>query len=84
MWSPEESPHMVREREHSMADKGKATGKRERIDTGSAAAGGARYVRRDSKGRFTDDQVAVGKSLAADRRQKAKATAPKGDKDRGD
>ena len=67
-----------------MADKGKPTGKRERLDTSPAAAGGARYIRRDSKGQFTDDQVAVGKSLAADRRQQAKTAAPKGDKDRGD
>ncbi len=61
-----------------MADQGKPTGKRERVDTSPTGAGGARNVRRDSKGPFTDDQVAVGKTLAADRRQKAKATAPKG------
>ncbi|HEY8742637.1 MAG TPA: hypothetical protein VIU62_06040 [Chloroflexota bacterium] len=67
-----------------MADQRKPTGKRERLDASPEAEGSARYVRRDSKGKFTGDQVTVGKSLAADRRQKAKAAAPKGDKDRGD
>jgi hypothetical protein len=56
------------------------TGKRERLDT----TGGSRYIRRDANGRFTADQVDVGRSLAADRRQVAKHTAPKGQKDRGD
>ncbi len=63
---------------------GKPTGKRERIDTNPGTPGGQRYVRRDSKGRFTNDQVDVGRSLAADRRQHAKTKAPKGMKDRGD
>jgi hypothetical protein len=61
-------------------DSHKATGKREKVGTGNAA----RYVRRDEKGHFTSDQVDVGKSLSADRRQKAKTSAPKGMKDRGD
>ena len=43
-----------------------------------------RYARRDDDGPFSEDQVDVGRSLAADRRQKAKSTAPKGQKDRGD
>jgi hypothetical protein len=43
-----------------------------------------RYVRRDEQGHFTKDQVGVGKSLAADRRTKAKTVAPKGQGDRGD
>ena len=43
-----------------------------------------RYARRDSNGRFTSDQVDVGRSLAADRRAKAKTDAPKGQGDRGD
>jgi hypothetical protein len=60
------------------------TGKRERIDTQPGRPGGARYIRRDASGRFTSDQVDVGRSLAADRRQKAKHSAPKGQKDRGD
>lgn len=60
------------------------TGKRELIDTTPASSGGSRYIRRDKLGRFTSDQVAVGRSLAADRRQHAKHKAPKGMKDRGD
>ncbi|HEU5318497.1 MAG TPA: hypothetical protein VFX49_20455 [Chloroflexota bacterium] len=59
-------------------------GKRERIDTTPGKAGGSRYVRRDSEGQFTTDQVSVGRSLAADRRSKAKTRATKGNKDRGD
>jgi hypothetical protein len=53
---------------------------RETIDTGNSK----RYVRRDDEGQFTEDQVSVGKSLAADRRVKAKTTVKKGDGDRGD
>ena len=46
--------------------------------------GDKRYVRRDDKGQFTEDQVDVGKSLAADRRSHSKTVAPKGQGDRGD
>lgn len=46
--------------------------------------GDKRYVRRDENGRFTDDQVNVGRSLAADRRQHSKTPAKKGQGDRGD
>jgi hypothetical protein len=54
--------------------------KRERIgDDGTQ-----RYIRRDANGRFTSDQVSVGRSLAADRRTAAKKVAPKGQGDRGD
>jgi hypothetical protein len=53
--------------------------KRELIDTGTTK----RYVRRDEKGRFTES-VSVSGSLAADRLQKAKATAKPGQGDRGD
>ncbi|MBI3968099.1 MAG: hypothetical protein HY329_20880 [Chloroflexi bacterium] len=60
---------------------GKPVGKRELIEP---HPGDRRYVRRDAEGRFTDDQVDVERSLAADRRQKAKHTAPKGMKDRSD
>jgi hypothetical protein len=45
--------------------------------------GDRRYVRR-KKGRFTKKQVSVGRSLAADRRRKAKRKVKKGDGDRGD
>ena len=63
---------------------GRPEGRRERIDTTPGKPGGSRYVRRDAEGQFTTDQVVVGKSLAADRRTKAKTKAPKGYKDRGD
>jgi hypothetical protein len=53
---------------------------RETIDLGTSK----RYVRRDARGRFTSDQVDVGRSLAADRRRTAKTVAPKGQGDRGD
>jgi hypothetical protein len=42
-----------------------------------------RYVRR-KKGKFTSKQVGVGRSLAADRRSKAKRIVKKGEGDRGD
>ena len=45
--------------------------------------GDKRYVRRE-KGNFTTKQASVGRSLAADRRSKAKRTVKKGDGDRGD
>lgn len=44
----------------------------------------ARYIRRDEQGQFTSDQVNVGRSLAADRRTKAKTTAKPGQGDKGD
>jgi hypothetical protein len=45
--------------------------------------GDKRYIRRDRSGQFgkTED---VGKSLAADRRKKAKTVVKKGEGDRGD
>lgn len=52
---------------------------RELIDTGSDK----RYVRRDDHGRFKESDD-VGRSLAADRRQRAKTTVKSGDGDRGD
>ena len=58
----------------------KGTGQRELIDTGTSK----RYIRRDRRGRFTQDQVEVGKSLSADRRRQAQTTAPRGQGDRGD
>jgi hypothetical protein len=54
--------------------------KRELIEPNN---GDKRFVRRDENGRFKD-QVDVGRSLAADRRQKAKTTAKPGQGDRGD
>src|ERR1700745_3856861 len=46
--------------------------------------GDKRYARRDAQGQFTESQVNVGRSLAADRRSKSKTVAPKGQGDRGD
>jgi len=45
--------------------------------------GDKRYVRR-KKGKFTTKQASVGRSLAADRRSKAKRAVKKGEGDRGD
>lgn len=53
---------------------------RERIDTGDDK----RYVRRDDKGQFTEDQTDVGKSSAADQRRHSDTPAKKGQGDRGD
>ncbi len=53
--------------------------KRELIDTGKDK----RYVRRDERGRFKESDD-VGRSLAADQRQNAKAKAPNGQGDKGD
>lgn len=53
--------------------------KRELIDTGTDK----RYVRRDEKGQFKESDD-VGKSLAADRRTKAKAGIKSGQGDKGD
>lgn len=53
--------------------------KRELIDTGTDK----RYVRRDTKGRFSKS-MDVGKSLAADQRKQSKKEAPRGEGDKGD
>lgn len=45
--------------------------------------GDRRYVRRNRKGQFKTE-VKVGRSLAADRRRKAKTKVSKGQGDRGD
>jgi hypothetical protein len=57
----------------------KASGKRELIDTGTDK----RFVRRDAKGQFKESDD-VGRSLAADRRTKAKTKTKSGQGDRGD
>ena len=54
--------------------------KRELVNTGTDK----RYVRRDAKGRFTSDQVDLGRSEAADRRQHSTTPAKHGQGDRGD
>ena len=55
------------------------TSKRELIDTGTDK----RYVRRDSHGRFKESDD-VGRSLAQDRRRKARNMSKPGHGDRGD
>jgi hypothetical protein len=55
--------------------------KREKIEPNP---GDQRFIRRNEKGQFTKDQVDVGRSLAADRRQKAKTKAKPGEGDKGD
>jgi hypothetical protein len=45
--------------------------------------GDKRYVRRDTEGRFKESDD-VGRSLAADRRKKAKTVAKPGQGDKGD
>jgi hypothetical protein len=62
----------------------RSTGKRrasgrELIDTGTDK----RFVRRNASGRFKESDD-VGRSLAADRRRKARTKAPRGQRDRGD
>jgi hypothetical protein len=57
----------------------KGSSKRELIDTGTDK----RYVRRDSQGQFKESDD-VGKSLAADRRKRAKTRSKPGQGDRGD
>ena len=56
-------------------------GKRELIEP---KPGDKRYVRRDEKGHFTNEQDDVGKSLTQDRRKHAKHEAPRAEGDRGD
>ena len=57
----------------------KRAASRELIDTGTDK----RYVRRGGGGRFKESDDA-GRSLAADRRKKAKAKAKRGHGDKGD
>jgi hypothetical protein len=45
--------------------------------------GDARYIRRDAKGRITESDD-VGRSLAQDRKRKAKTTVKSGQGDKGD
>ncbi|SFB62443.1 hypothetical protein SAMN03159496_06022 [Rhizobium sp. NFR07] len=53
--------------------------KRELINIGADK----RYVRRDEKGQFKEG-VDIGRSLSADKRQKAKTVAKPGEGDKGD
>jgi len=58
----------------------KPAAKRELIDTGSNKL----FVRRNERGTSFKEVVDVGRSLAADRRQKAKRIAKPGQGDKGD
>ena len=62
------------------AKKASKTSKRTVIEPHS---GDRRYVRRNKEGEFKKE-VSVGRSLAADRRQKAKTKVSKGQGDRGE
>jgi hypothetical protein len=57
-----------------------ASKKRVLVDSGTDK----RFIRRDDQGKFTGDQVDVGRSLADDRQQRAKAVSKPGQGDRGD
>jgi hypothetical protein len=46
--------------------------------------GDKRFVRRDDEGKFTEDQVDVGRSLAQDRQQHSETEAKPGQGDKGD
>jgi hypothetical protein len=61
------------------ASKNKTAAKRTLI----APKGDKRYVRRSAKGRFKESDD-VGKSLAADRRQRAQTKGSRGQGDKGD
>ena len=54
-----------------------------RVLRSSRGKGEKRYVRR-KKGKFTKSQDAVGRSLAVDRRKRAKTQVKSGEGDRGD
>ena len=62
-----------------MATKGKGSGKRELVNTGTDK----RFVRRDGAGQFKESDD-VGRSLATDRRQAAKTASKSGQGDKGD
>ena len=66
-----------------MATKKKTASKTSKRTVIEPHKGDRRYVRRNKEGEFTK-QVDVGRSLAADKRSKAKTKVPKGQGDRGD
>jgi hypothetical protein len=63
-----------------MAAKKKSPSRRERIDTGSTTL----FVRRNERGTSFKKVVDAGRSITADKRQKAKRKVPSGQGDRGD
>ena len=46
--------------------------------------GDKRFIRRDEEGRFTDDQVDVGRSLSQDRKRHSEHEVKPGQGDKGD
>ena len=60
--------------------KRRTAGRRELIDTGTNKL----FVRRNERGTSFKKVVDAGKSIAADKRQKAKRKVPSGEGDRGD
>jgi len=46
--------------------------------------GDKRFVRRDEEGKFTEDQVDVGRSLSQDAKQRSKTKSKPGQGDKGD
>jgi len=62
------------------AAKKKAAGRRELIDTGTNKL----FVRRNARGTSFTKVVDAGRSIAADKRRKAKRKVPSGQGDRGD
>ena len=63
-----------------MAAKKKSPSRRERIDTGNNTL----FVRRNERGTSFKKVVDAGRSITADKRQKAKRKVPSGQGDRGD
>jgi hypothetical protein len=74
-WLPQEESHGGKQQAYGRASAS--------VDTTPGRAGGSRFIRLDAQGRFTNDQVDVGRAQAADRRQTPN-TALTGQKDRGD
>jgi hypothetical protein len=70
---------MAKKKSAATSSARKKAAKRELIDTGRDK----RYVRREPAGKFNDSDD-VGKSLAQDRRQKAKRVVKSGQGDKGD
>jgi hypothetical protein len=66
-----------------MATKRKKASKTSKRTVIEPRKGDRRYVRRNKKGQFKEE-VNVGRSLAADRRRKAKSKVKPGQGDRGD
>jgi hypothetical protein len=78
---PRRSKPVVASTFEQISERSMAARKRELIEPHK---GDKRYLRRGVHGQFTDKQVEVGSSLAADRRSKSSTVAKPGQGDRGD